>query len=120
VLSEYQDYYLTSTQTLPWCLSTHLAKHHSSQLLSSHVQKLPVLRRTPPPPRLTPNPYRHRRSHAQHDHDSVESKDRPKASGIDEILQRLRDGEVDTRRADGEDNDDFPGYLLEVVSSAIV
>jgi hypothetical protein len=72
-----------------------------SKLLPSHVQELPVLGRTSPTPCLTPNPHRHRRSHAQHDHDSVESKDWPETGGIDEILQRLRDGEVNARGADG-------------------
>jgi hypothetical protein len=92
----------------------------ASQLLSPHIQELPILRRTPPPPRFTPNPHRHRRSHTQHDHDTIESEDWPKASGIDEVLQRLRDGEVDARGADGEDDDDFSRDLFQIISGAIV
>jgi hypothetical protein len=82
-----------------------------SQLLSSHAQELPVLRCASPTPRFAPNTHRNGSSHAQHDHDGVESEDGPVAGGIDEVLQRLGDGEVDARRADGEDDDDLAGNL---------
>jgi len=82
-----------------------------SQLLSSHTQELPVLRSAPPTPRFAPNTHWNGSSHAQHDHDSVECEDGPVAGGIDEVLQRLSDGEVDARRADGEDDDDLAGDL---------
>jgi len=88
-----------------------------SQLHSPRAQKLPVLRRTSPAPRLAPNTHRHRGSHAQHHHDTVESKNGAKTSSVDEILQRLRDGEIDARGADGEDNDDFAGDLSDSLVS---
>ena len=82
-----------------------------SQLLSSHAQELPVLRCASPTPRLAPDTHWNSSGHAQHDHDSVECEDGPVAGGVDEVLQRLRDGEVDARRADGEDDDDLAGNL---------
>jgi hypothetical protein len=105
------DLYLQSWYIHPvidlW--SQQIAKQ--SQLLSSHAQELPVLRRTPPTPRLAPDTHWNSSGHAQHDHDGVESEDRSVAGGVDEVLQRLRDGEVDARRADGEDDDDLAGNL---------
>ena len=79
--------------------------------LASYAQELSVFRRAPPTPCLAPNTYRHRRGHAEHDHDAVESKDWAHAGGVNEVLQRLVDGEVDARRADGQDDDDFAGNL---------
>jgi hypothetical protein len=82
-----------------------------SELLSSHAQELPVLRCASPTPRLAPDTHWNSSGHAQHDHDSVECEDRSIAGGIDKVLQRLGDGEVDARRADGEDDDDLAGNL---------
>jgi hypothetical protein len=82
-----------------------------SQLLPPHAQKLPVLRRAPPTPRLAPDAHGNGGSHAQHDHDGVEGEDGSVAGSIDEVLQGLGDGEVDARRADGEDYDDLAGDL---------
>jgi len=84
-----------------------------SLLLSPHAQKLLVLRRAPLAPGFTPDPHRNGRGHAHHDHDGVESEDGPVAGGIDEVLQRLGNGEIDARRADGEDDDDLAGNLLQ-------
>lgn len=86
-------------------------RQQKSLQFTSHTQKLSILRSTLPPPSLTPNTHRHRSSHAQNNHQTVESENRAHASGIDEVLQRLRDGEVDAGRADGEDDDDLTGNL---------
>jgi hypothetical protein len=93
------------------CKSTKLRKQ--SQLLSPHVQKLPVLRRAPPTPRLTPDTHRNGGGHTQHDHNGVEREYGSVARGIDEVLQRLSDGEVDARRADCKDDDDLAGDLYK-------
>jgi hypothetical protein len=81
-------------------------------LLASYAQELSVLRCAPPTPCLAPDTHRHRRSHAEHNHDAVESEDRPHAGGVDEVLQRLIDGKVDARRANGKDDNNFAGNLL--------
>ena len=83
-------------------------------LLSSDAQELSVLWRAPSTPYLAPDTHRHRRSHAQHDHDAVESKDWSHASSINEVLQRLVDGEVDARGADGKDDNNLARDLLFV------
>jgi hypothetical protein len=86
-------------------------------LLASYAQELSVLRRAPPTPCLAPDAHRHRRDHAEHNHDAVESEDWSHAGGVNEVLQRLIDGEVDARGADGEDNNNFARDLF--VGSAL-
>jgi hypothetical protein len=81
-------------------------------LLASYAQELSVLRCTPPTPRLATDTHRYRRDHAKHDHDTVESKHWTHAGGVDKVLQRLIDGEIDARGANGENNDDFARDLL--------
>jgi hypothetical protein len=81
-------------------------------LLASYAQELSVLRCATPTPRLAPDAHRHRGDHAEHDHNAVESEDWSHASGVDKVLQRLVDGEVDARGADGEDNNNFARDLL--------
>ena len=66
-------------------------------LLASDAQKLSVLRCTLPTPCLAPDTHRHRCDHAEHNHDAVESEYWAHAGGVDEVLQRLVDGEVDAR-----------------------
>jgi hypothetical protein len=84
----------------------------ASLLLSSYAQELSVLWRALPAPCLAPDTHRYRCSHAEHNHDAVESEDRPHAGGVDEVLQRLIDGKVDARRANGKDDNNFAGDLL--------
>lgn len=84
----------------------------ASLQLASYAQEFPVLWCASPTPRLAPGTHRHRRGHTEHDHDAVESKDWAHAGGVDEVLQRLVDGEVDARGADGKDDDDFARNLL--------
>ena len=55
-------------------------------LLASNAQELSVLRCALPTPCLAPDTHRHRRDHAEHDHDAEESEDRTHAGGIDEVL----------------------------------
>lgn len=86
-------------------------RQQKSLQFASHAQKLPILRSALPPPSLAPNAHWHRSSHAQNDHQTVKSENRPHAGSVDEVLQRLRDGEVDAGRADGEDDDDLAGNL---------
>lgn len=81
-------------------------------LLASYAQEFPVFRCAPSTPCLTPDTHGYRRSHAEHDHDAVESKDWTHAGGINEVLQRLVDSKVDARRANGEDDDNFTRDLL--------
>ena len=66
-------------------------------LLASYTQELPVFRCALPAPCLAPNTHRHRRNHTEHNHDAVESEYWAHAGGVDEVLQRLVDGEVDAR-----------------------
>jgi hypothetical protein len=80
-------------------------------LLASYAQELSVLWCAPPTPCLAPDTHRYRRSHAEHYHDAVESEDWTHAGGVDEVLQRLIDGKVDARRANGENDNNFAGDL---------
>lgn len=82
-------------------------------MLSPHAQELPILRRAPPAPRLTPDTHWNGGGHTQHDHDGVEREDGSVARGINEVLQRLSDGEIDARRADRKDDDDLAGDLYK-------
>ena len=96
----------------PVCKSTCLSIHTMTLLLlASNAQELSVLRCALPTPCLAPDTHRHRCDHAEHYHDAVESEDGAHTSGIDEVLQRLVDGEVDARRANGENNDNFARNL---------
>lgn len=83
-------------------------------LLSPHAQELPVLRRASSTPRLAPDAHRHRRGHAQYHHNTVECEDWTDAGGIDEVLQRLRYGEVDARGADGENDHNLARNLVRL------
>lgn len=89
----------------------HLRISYFSLLLAPHAQELVVLGRALPSPGFAPFAHWDGSNHAQNDHPTVERKDRPHASRVDEVLQRLRDRKVDARRADGEDDDDFAGDL---------
>ena len=80
--------------------------------LASYAQELSVFRCAPLTPCLAPDTHRHRCSHAEHNHDAVESKDRTHTGGIDEVLQRLVDGEIDARGANGENDNNFARDLL--------
>ena len=91
------------------CAMIHTA---ASLLLASNAQELSVFRCAPLTPCLAPDTHRHRCDHAEHYHDAVESEDGAHTSGIDEVLQRLVDGEVDARGADGEDNNNIARELL--------